>query len=65
MVFNLPNLEAIRPYSSYTDIFMLTLVWNIGIYGLIDFLVLLFLLAGKIYASPKSNKERERESLLT
>lgn len=53
MVFNLPDLEAIRPYSSYTDIFMLTLVWNIGIYGLIDFVIFLFLLGGKIYCSPK------------
>lgn len=48
-MIDLPDLDKLEAGTSYTDIFMLTLVWNIGIYGAGIFLLFLIFLCLKLY----------------
>jgi hypothetical protein len=48
-MFNLPDLDNLEAGTSYTDIFELTLVWNIGIYGMGAFVIFLIFLILKLY----------------
>ena len=49
MVFNLPEMDKLFTNTSYTDLFMLTVMWNIGIYGLIVFGIFIIFLCLKLY----------------
>ena len=65
-MFDLPDLDIIRPYTSYTDMFMLTLVWNIAVYGMGVFVLFIILLAITIYNLRKTKRtNKDRQSLLT
>lgn len=65
-MFNLPDLDKLEAGTSYTDIFMLTLLWNIGVFGMGVFAIFLVFLALKLYHLHNERlKEQNRESLLT
>jgi len=48
-MIDLPDLDKLEAGTSYTDIFMLTLVWNIGIFGAGIFILFLIFLCLKLY----------------
>lgn len=52
-MFSLPNLDQITATTSYTDIFMLTALWNIGVVGMISFGLFLIFLVLKHYQLQK------------
>lgn len=65
MVFHLPNEETVRENYNYTQAFAMTLVWNIGLLGMVvTVLFLAFLIAKKYMLRVASNKEFG-ESILT
>lgn len=45
----LPDLDYLRQYINYTDMFVLTIIWNITIYGIFIAAAFLGFLIYKIY----------------
>ena len=65
MVFHLPNEETVRENYNYTQAFAMTLIWNIGLLGMLATIhFLAFLIAKKYMLRVASNKEFG-ESILT
>ena len=64
-MFELPNEDNLRLYTSYTNIFMVTLVWNVGIFAIILFGLFIISLLLKLYHINKERQIFARESLLT
>jgi hypothetical protein len=65
MVFHLPNEDTVREIHNYTQAFALSLVWNIGLAGMVvTFFFLAFLIAKKYMLRVASN-EQLGESILT
>lgn len=48
-MFELPNEDSMRETAPYIDIFMFTLFYNIGIYGIFALALFLFFLIIKLY----------------
>jgi hypothetical protein len=65
MVFHLPNEDSLRTTHSYSDMFLLTLLWNIGLLGiLITFIFLLFFILKKYQLRMAYNLQM-RDSIIT
>ena len=64
-MFELPNEDKLRTVTSYTNIFMATLVWNVGIFAIIFFCLFLIFLLLKLYHINKQKQIYTRDSLLT
>lgn len=65
MVFHLPNEDSLRTDHSYSDMFLLTVIWNIGLLGmLVVFLFLLFFILKK-YLLRMSQNSLLKDSMLT
>jgi beta-lactamase regulating signal transducer with metallopeptidase domain len=65
--FHLPNEDYVRTQTNYTEIFALTLLWNVGLLGMLVAFLFVVFLALKMYQLKilhKSNS-RLRDSLLT
>lgn len=58
-MFDIPDLDKIRAYTTYTDLFMLTLVWNIAVYSLFAFGFFIIFFAIKIYLMKKVIKNQQ------
>jgi hypothetical protein len=48
-MINLPNVQQLYNTTPYTTIFLYTLLWNVGIYGMGIFFIFLILLSLKMY----------------
>lgn len=65
MVFHLPNEDSLRTTNNYSTMFMLTLLWNVGLLGmLVAFLFLLFYILKK-YQLRMVQDDRLRDSIIT
>jgi hypothetical protein len=49
MVLQVPNFDDLITRNTYTNLFRLTLMWNVGVYGLIVFGVFVLFLSIKLY----------------
>ena len=66
MFHNLPNEAQWREVASYTDCFMLTMLWNLFIYGAWPFaLFIIFLILKQYHLHQQKTERMTRESLLT
>jgi hypothetical protein len=65
MVFHLPNEQDVRTHINYTQSFALTMLWNIGLLGmLVTFLFILSFLVKK-YQLRINKNEALRETMVT
>lgn len=61
----LPNEDYLRLYNNYTDMFMLTLIWNVAVFGMFIFGIFIICLSFKMYEIHKAYKVSVRLSQLT
>ena len=62
----LPDEDYLREHLNYTEMFLVTLVWNVGIFGIFTFGFFIVCLGLKMYNIRKKQKEEmQRISLLT
>lgn len=65
MVFHLPDEDSLRQRVNYTEEFALTLLWNVGIVGMIVTGLFLVFFIFKQYQLRVASNEAMRESILT
>ena len=66
MFINLPDLTRWEEVASYTEIFLLTLLYNLMVYGIWTIVLFIILLILKLYQINKQKQQKlSRESLIT
>lgn len=65
MVFHLPNEESLRTTNNYSNMFMLTLLWNVGLFGILVALLFLLFYIVKKYLIRMVQNEQLRDSMIT
>jgi hypothetical protein len=64
-MFTLPTQNHLFETATYTDIFALTAVWNVALFGMLVFILFFVFLIMKIHYLRKSRSAIERNSMLT
>lgn len=65
MVFHLPNEESLRTTNNYSNMFMLTLLWNVGLFGILVALLFLLFYIIKKYLLRMVQNEQLKDSMIT
>jgi len=65
MVFHLPNEDTLRSTKTYTEMFYLTIIWNIGLFGIVitGLFIIFFIL--KKYQLRIIQNEMLRDSMIS
>jgi len=65
MVFHLPNEAEVRTQVNYTQAFALTLLWNVGLLGMLVAVLFIICYIFKKYQLRIAKNEELKESILT
>ena len=65
MVFHLPNEDALRMTNNYSEMFALTILWNIGLLGILVAVLFILCYILKKYQLKIQQNQLLKDSMLT